>query len=34
MGQTAADTMVVDTNNAAFALVYQDTAHGWRLKDK
>ena len=34
MGQTAEDTMVVDTNNAAFALVYQDTAHGWRLKDK
>jgi hypothetical protein len=33
MGQTAADTMVVDTNNAAFALVYQDTAHGWRFKE-
>ena len=34
MGQTAADTMVVDTNNAAFALVYQDAANGWRFKDK
>ena len=33
MGQTAADEMVVDTNNAAFALVYQDTAHGWRFKE-
>jgi len=33
MGQTAADTMVVDTNNAAFALVYQDTANGWRFKE-
>ena len=34
MGQTAGDEMVVDTNNAAFALVYQDSTHGWRFREK
>ena len=34
MGQTAAHKMVVDTNNAAFALVYQDDTHGWRFREK
>ena len=32
MAQTAGDEMVVDTNNAAFALVYQDSTYGWRLR--
>ena len=32
MAQTAGDEMVVDTNNAGFALVYQDSDFGWRLK--
>ena len=32
MANTAGDEMVVDTNNAAFALVYQDSDFGWRLK--
>ena len=32
MAQTAGDEMVVDTNNAGFALVYQDSTFGWRLK--
>ena len=36
MGETAGDEMVVDTNNAAFKLVYSDvdatnSDHGWRL---
>jgi len=30
---TAGDEMVVDTNNAAFTLVYQDSTYGWRLKN-
>ena len=34
MSNTAGDEMVVDTNNAAFALVYQDSTFGWRLKNK
>ena len=34
MANTAGDEMVVDTNNAGFTLVYQDSTHGWRLKDK
>ena len=34
MTNTAGDEMVVDTNNAAFTLVYQDSAFGWRFKDK
>mgnify|MGYP003127825744 FL=1 len=29
---TAGDEMVVDTNNAGFTLVYQDSTYGWRLK--
>ena len=38
MGNTAGDEMVVDTNNAAFTLVYSDedstnSDHGWRLKN-
>ena len=38
MGETAGDEMVVDTNNAAFKLVYSDvdatnSDHGWRLKN-
>ena len=32
MEQTAGNEMVVDTNNAGFALVYQDSTFGWRLK--
>tara|TARA_R100000908_G_C3744776_1_gene140380 strand:- start:771 stop:1493 length:723 start_codon:yes stop_codon:yes gene_type:complete len=28
------DSMIVDTNNAGFTLVYRDSTHGWRLKDK
>jgi len=34
MTNTAGDEMVVDTNGAAFTLVYQDSAFGWRFKDK
>ena len=34
MANTAGDEMVVDTNNAAFALVYQDSTFGWRFKNK
>ena len=34
MANTAGDEMVVDTNNAGFTLVYQDSTHGWRFKDK
>ena len=34
MGQTAGDEMVVATKNAAFALVYQDSTHGWRFREK
>jgi len=34
MANTAGDEMVVDTNNAGFTLVYQDSTFGWRLKDK
>lgn len=34
MANTAGDEMVVDTNNAGFTLVYRDSTHGWRLKDK
>jgi hypothetical protein len=33
MANTAGDEMVVDTNNAAFALVYQDSDFGWRFKN-
>ena len=38
MGNTAGDEMVVDTNNAAFTLVYSEvdstnSDHGWRLKN-
>ena len=29
---TAGDEMGVDTNNAGFTLVYQDSTYGWRLK--
>ena len=32
MANTAGDEMVVDTNNAGFALVYQDSTYGWRLR--
>ena len=28
------DEMVVDTNNAAFTLVYQDSDFGWRFREK
>ena len=34
MANTAGDEMVVDTNNAGFTLVYQDSTFGWRFKDK
>jgi len=34
MANTAGDEMVVDTNGAAFTLVYQDSTFGWRFKDK
>jgi len=34
MANTAGDEMVVDTNNAGFTLVYQDSSFGWRFKDK
>ena len=35
MGQGSnGDEMVVDTNGAAFTLVYQDSTFGWRFKDK
>jgi len=33
MEQTAGDEMVVDTDGAAFTLVYQDSTYGWRFKD-
>jgi len=33
MANTAGDEMVVDTNNAGFTLVYQDSDFGWRLKN-
>ena len=33
MAKTAGDEMVVDTNNAGFTLVYQDSSFGWRFKD-
>ena len=33
MTKTAGDEMVVDTNNAGFTLVYQDSSFGWRFKD-
>ena len=32
MANTAGDEMVVDTNNAGFTLVYQDSTYGWRFK--
>jgi hypothetical protein len=32
-GNSAGDEMVVDTNNAGFTLVYQDSTFGWRLKN-
>ena len=31
MGNTAGDEMTVSTEGAGFALVYQDSDHGWRL---
>ena len=34
MANTAGDEMVVDTNNAAFTLVYQDSSFGWRFREK
>ena len=34
MGNTAGDEMVVDTNNAGFTLVYQDSDFGWRFREK
>ena len=34
MGNTAGDEMVVDTNNAGFTLVYQDSSFGWRFREK
>jgi len=34
MAQTAGDEMVVDSNNAAFTLVYQDSSFGWRFREK
>jgi len=34
MANTAGDEMVVDTNNAGFTLVYQDSSFGWRFKEK
>lgn len=34
MGNTAGDEMTVSTEGAGFALVYQDSDHGWRLRDK
>ena len=34
MANTAGDEMVVDSNNAAFTLVYQDSAFGWRFREK
>ena len=34
MAQTAGDEMVVDSNNAAFTLVYQDSDFGWRFREK
>jgi hypothetical protein len=34
MANTAGDEMVVDTNNAAFTLVYQDSDFGWRFREK
>ena len=34
MGNTAGDEMVVDTNNAGFTLVYQDSSFGWRFIEK
>jgi len=33
MANTAGDEMVVDTNNAGFTLVYQDSDFGWRFKN-
>ena len=34
MANTAGDEMVVDSNNAAFTLVYQDSGFGWRFREK
>jgi len=34
MANTAGDEMVVDSNNAAFTLVYQDSTYGWRFREK
>ncbi len=34
MGNTAGDEMVIDSNNAAFTLVYQDSDFGWRFREK
>ena len=34
MANTAGDEMVVDSNNAAFTLVYQDSDFGWRFREK
>ena len=34
MGNTAGAEMVVDTNNAGFTLVYQDSSFGWRFREK
>ena len=34
MANTAGDEMVVDTNNAGFTLVYQDSDFGWRFREK
>ena len=34
MANTAGDEMVVDSNNAAFTLVYQDSSFGWRFREK